>query len=114
MSATPGPPPEMSPDALNARLADYFILDVRTAAEDFLMGHIPGATRLSKSDVLSRVPKEKPVVVACLTGHRSIPMAAWLLEQGYQEVNNLTGGFLAWKGAGLRIERGSSTQAKLP
>eukprot|EP00667_Euglena_gracilis_P026873 EG_transcript_32721 len=113
MAQPPGPP-EMAPDRLNAHLADYFVLDVRTAAEDLLLGHIPGATRLGKSDILAKISKETPVVVACLSGHRSVPMAAWLLQQGYREVYNLTGGFLAWKSAGYRIERGSSTQPKVP
>ena len=44
--------------------------------------------------------KDRPIVVACLSGHRSVPMAQWLMGQGYAEVYNLKGGFLAWKGAG--------------
>jgi len=114
----------MSPGELKARLGTVVVLDVRTALEDVAMGHIPGAVRLSKDDILLQigtgrwlkvgVGKERPIVVVCLSGHRSPPMAEWLVAHGYGEVYDLTGGLLAWKGAGYPVSREASTPPSWP
>jgi rhodanese-related sulfurtransferase len=104
----------MSPGELKARLGTVVVLDVRTALEDVAMGHIPGAVRLSKDDILLQIGKERPIVVVCLSGHRSPPMAEWLVAHGYGEVYDLTGGLLAWKGAGYPVSREASTPPSWP
>jgi len=99
----------MSPAELKEKQGTVVVLDVRTALEDVVMGHIPGAVRLSKDDILQKIGKERPIVVACLSGHRSPPMADWLAAQGYGRVYDLTGGLLAWKGAGYPVSRKASS-----
>jgi rhodanese-related sulfurtransferase len=43
--------------------------------------------------------REIPVVVLCLSGHRSLPGTRWLRARGY-EAYSLRGGLMAWRKAG--------------
>lgn len=43
-----------------------------------------------------------PVVMLCLSGHRSLPGTRWLRARGYQAYS-LQGGLLAWKAAGYPL-----------
>lgn len=74
------------------------LLDVRTPAE-FALFHIPGA--VNRPDALA-VPAaglgldpDRPVVVICLTGHRSPFVAKKLADQGLA-ASNLTWGMFGW------------------
>ena len=76
------------------------LIDVRTAWE-YNWFHINGAANKPELvyDVaaLPAISKQEPVIVICLTGHRS-PLAAYRLKkQGFRKVYNLTWGMLAWK-----------------
>lgn len=83
------------------------LLDVRTGLE-YRWKHIPGAVRLTRQQVLQQIPKDRPVTVICLSGHRSIPVAKWLTQQGYQSIYNLSGGFWTWWRAGYPTVSGST------
>ncbi len=75
------------------------LLDVRTSWE-FHWFHLPGAQNVPFEKGLPRdlaIPREKAVVVICMTGHRSPPVAYRLLQAGYPRVYNLTGGMAGWK-----------------
>mgnify|MGYP006267120781 CR=1 FL=1 len=85
---------------------NYIVLDVRGWLE-YIMGHIPGAQRLSRSRILKEIPKNQAIAVVCLSGHRSLPVAHWLVGQGYQKVYNLQGGLMAWKGSGYSVKMGN-------
>jgi hydroxyacylglutathione hydrolase len=91
---------------LSDRYSDLLVLDVRSSVE-YLLGHIPGAEQFDQQIALQTVPKHQPIVVVCLSGRRSVPVAQWLVKQGYQTVYNLSGGVLAWQQAGYPIIRGS-------
>lgn len=77
------------------------IIDVRTRAEyDFF--HIPGAVNVpypaSLAELAMAAPDpSRPVVVICMSGHRSPPVAHQMQQGGYTDVKNLTWGMLAWK-----------------
>jgi rhodanese-related sulfurtransferase len=45
-----------------------------------------------------------PVVVLCLSGHRSLPGVRWLRARGY-EAYSLRGGILSWKKAGFELNQ---------
>lgn len=80
------------------------LVDVRTPFE-FNWFHIPGAEHkpelLAGAPSLPQTDKTKPVVVICMTGHRS-PLAAYRLKKhGFKRVYNLTWGMLAWKLFGM-------------
>jgi hydroxyacylglutathione hydrolase len=84
------------------------LVDARTGAE-FRRGTIVGARHAPLADMpasLQRLDLEpgEPVVVLCLSGHRSLPEARWLQARGY-EVYSLHGGLLAWQKAGFDLKQ---------
>jgi len=92
-----------------------FFLDVRTPGE-FAGGHAVGAQLVPwvygggrlNPDFVAQVekitPPDKPVVVICRSGSRSVPAAARLRGAGYKEVYNVLGGSIAWRAAHLPWE----------
>lgn len=93
-----------TPQELIARIEDQSVqlVDVRAATE-FNEGHIKNAEhrflgRLLRD--LSKLDKSKPIVVQCLAGGRSAIGASILQRAGFQ-VTNMTGGYKAWRAAGL-------------
>lgn len=75
------------------------LLDVRTPAE-FALFHIPGA--VNRPDAMHADPArlgldpKRPVVVVCMTGHRSPFVTRRLAAKGF-DASNLTWGMLGWK-----------------
>lgn len=110
---------QLGPDAFEKGTAgaNVQILDVRTAAE-FKTGHIKNALQADWSqqqqflDRIQYVDKDRPVYIYCLVGGRSAAAAAWMRQNGYREVRELTGGINSWKRAGKPLE-GSSTEPQL-
>ena len=51
-----------------------------------------------------RLDPARPVVVLCLSGHRSRPGTRWLRARGYQAYS-LQGGVMAWKAAGFSTHK---------
>jgi hydroxyacylglutathione hydrolase len=83
------------------------VLDVRGQAE-WKAGHIPGVENIPLGYLLDRiaeVPADRPVVLHCQGGGRSLIAASLLEARGITDVVNLTGGFGAWEKAGLPVER---------
>lgn len=48
------------------------------------------------ADRLGEVPRDRPVVVYCRVGQRSLEAAVTMSEAGYTQVTNLEGGLVAW------------------
>jgi len=84
------------------------LIDVREPAE-YADERIPEAINMPLSSFdPTQVPAstpEKPVVMQCRMGSRSIRASCQLLEQGWPEVLNLKGGIEAWKVAKLPVTR---------
>ncbi len=84
---------------LRSGQADLFLLDVRTPME-FAWFHLPEALNLPDAlnkEKMAQLPKERQLVVICMTGHRS-PLVAYALKgQGFNRVYNLTWGMMGWK-----------------
>ena len=55
---------------------------------------------------LDELPKDRALMFICHSGARSGRVAAFLLQQGYQDVANVAGGMLAWQAAGLPTRSG--------
>jgi len=76
------------------------IIDVRTPLE-YKWFHIRGAVNnpelLFDIDALPAKSKDDPLIVICMTGHRSPLVAYRLKKRGFKRVYNLTWGMLAWK-----------------
>lgn len=95
------------------------LLDVRTAGE-YQQGHLADALQAdwtNRSEFAERIKfldKNKPLMVYCASGGRSGQAAQWLMEQGFSQVVNLSGGIIAWKQSGLQIvSAGDSRQMSI-
>jgi len=78
---------------------DPFILSVRKP-EDYAKGHIPGAVNipwkaLADPENLAKLPKDKPIVDYCYTGHTGAVAATALNLMGY-DATNLLFGMMGW------------------
>ncbi|MGA3119088.1 MAG: rhodanese-like domain-containing protein [Syntrophobacteraceae bacterium] len=84
------------------------LIDVRTAAE-FRLFHVAGAENqpglLLVSGALNSQDKKRPLVIVCLSGHRSPVVGFRLKKQGFKNVYYLSWGMLAWIVTGGRFER---------
>lgn len=96
----------LTPAQLKSRQNQLMIIDVRGWLE-YWLGHIPGAQRLGKNQILKDISPDQAIVLTCLSGHRSAIAAQWLVTQGYRQVYNLQGGLLSWQSAGYAVQRGN-------
>jgi rhodanese-related sulfurtransferase len=81
---------------------DATVLDVRTPGEYEGLGHIPGAWLLPV-DLVASAPAvlqsgDRPVLVYCEHGVRSVAASRLLVAAGMSDVLNLSGGMAAWSG----------------
>ena len=85
------------------------LLDVRQPTEHRDV-RIDGATNVplqSLSQRLADVPRGRPLLVHCRTGHRSAVATSLLESRGFTDVVNVAGGITTWQAAGLPVRRGS-------
>jgi molybdopterin/thiamine biosynthesis adenylyltransferase/rhodanese-related sulfurtransferase len=100
---------EVTPQEVDALPADgATIVDVRESSE-WEQGHIPGAHHVSKSYIEQQIEaaapdRDAPVILYCAGGVRSLFAAQTLADMGYSDVASMSGGFQAWKGAGLGFD----------
>jgi rhodanese-related sulfurtransferase len=78
---------------------EFTLVDVRTALE-YELFHIPGSKNqpnlLLHPELFKAQDPRKPLVIICMTGHRSSVVAYGLRKRGFTEVHNLTFGMLGW------------------
>lgn len=80
---------------------EYTLLDVRQEWE-YEEFHIPGAQFIplvELPDRLDEVARDKPVIVYCAVGGRSMAASAFMEGQGFEDITNMLGGAMAWQGA---------------
>jgi molybdopterin/thiamine biosynthesis adenylyltransferase/rhodanese-related sulfurtransferase len=80
-------------------------LDVREQTE-WDEGYIPGAIHVPRGHLESRIEstlpnRDQPVVIYCAAGTRSALAAVTMIQMGYTDVVNMSGGFQQWKTMGL-------------
>jgi len=94
-------------DLKNYRLdSNTAILDVRHA-DEFEEGHLRGTVNIAHTRLLPRldeIPKNKRLLVHCLSGSRSAYATAMLQRHGFNVVQ-MEGGFQAWEKVGGEIVR---------
>jgi rhodanese-related sulfurtransferase len=88
---------------------DHILVDVREESE-WNAGHAAGAMHLGKGvierDVEAKIEDhDKTLVLYCGGGFRSALAADNLQKMGYKNVISLDGGWRAYTGAGLLVER---------
>ena len=84
--------------ALEMSKAGAVLSDVRTPAE-VAEGMAPGAINIPLQEIeqrLSEFPKDKDLLIYCRSGKRSMAASNFLIENGYDKVFNVVGGFLAF------------------
>jgi rhodanese-related sulfurtransferase len=84
----------------NRSALDFVILDVRTPSE-FSSGHIARATNIDFyapdfKDQVNKLDHNKRYLVYCRTGARSAQATQIMLELGFKNLWNLTGGIVQW------------------
>ena len=86
------------------------MIDMRTD-KDYREGHIANAVNLptGNAEIPAALDKyrERPVIVYCQRGQRSIALCNKLSKQGFASVYNLKGGVLAWQKADLPLTKNS-------
>lgn len=82
-------------------LAKTALIDVRTAVE-FSLGTIPGAVNIPLDELrerLAEVPQAKDIVVFCQVGLRGYLAYRILVQHGFAQVRNLSGGYKTYSTA---------------
>ncbi|RTR38265.1 thiosulfate sulfurtransferase GlpE [Shewanella canadensis] len=80
---------------------DIQIADIRDAAS-FESGHVAGSINLSNENLASFIAEadmDLPLIVICYHGISSQSAAQYLVEQGFDQVYSLDGGYQAWQEA---------------
>lgn len=93
--------PQLSIDEAAERVRDgrTVFVDVRDP-DSYEESHLPGAVHVTDDNLeefLASADKTVPVVVYCYHGNNSLGGAAYFLDQGFDEVYSMTGGFEAWR-----------------
>ncbi len=92
---------EVTPRELKRRLdagEQITVLDVREPWE-FAIAHLPGVLHIPLGEVpdrLADIDRQRPLVVMCKVGGRSLRVAQFLAGHGFANVANLAGGIDAW------------------
>lgn len=96
---------EISPQWVAGHLDDVHILDVRTKVEtDEESARLSDAQMIPINELRDRVaevPKDKPVMIICRSGKRSVLAFNVLREAGWTKVASINGGLLRWNEEGL-------------
>jgi phage shock protein E len=98
---------EISPQDAAAKLksGEATIIDVREK-DEWDEEHIPDAIHMSRGtlelDIEEKVPDTNAMIIChCGGGGRGALATESLQKMGYKNVRNMSGGFKAWKAAGL-------------
>lgn len=88
---------------------DHLLIDVREESE-WAAGHAAGAMHLSKGvierDIETKIPEQdRKLVLYCGGGFRSALAADNLRKMGYSNAISLDGGWRAYSGSGLPVEK---------
>jgi rhodanese-related sulfurtransferase len=90
-------------EALDTDPDSILVIDIR-GADDFEEAHIPGSVFADRSEVaglMSRIPQDKPVYIACFSGQNAGYTVAYLRMAGFDNVTSMAFGInLGW------VERG--------
>lgn len=88
---------------------DALVIDVRTSAE-YKAGHIKGARNMPLKgfeDDIRKLDdsKSSPVLLYCNTGNTVTRAVRQLQTAGFENINNLAGGIVAWKDASMPLTK---------
>ena len=84
--------------ALEMQNAGAVLIDVRTPGE-VAEGTAPGSINIPLQEAeqrLAEFPKDKDLLIFCRSGKRSMAVSNFLIQNGYERVFNVVGGFMAF------------------
>ena len=97
--------PEAAIGDVPATFGDGVVLLDAREDDEWQRGHAPDAQHIPMGDVPARMAEidtDADLYVVCHSGGRSQRVAQYLARNGYEPVN-ITGGMLAWAGAGRPV-----------
>jgi rhodanese-related sulfurtransferase len=83
---------------LNDKERAVVVIDVREPHE-YMAGHIPAVPLIPMGEIAEyadEMDKEREYVIVCRSGQRSLNVARYFQELGFEHVHNYEGGMLAW------------------
>ncbi|MBU3647593.1 MAG: sulfurtransferase [Limnohabitans sp.] len=96
-------------EAFKAIQSCDLLIDVREN-DEFLAGHLPGATHLSRGMLEFKMagnpkwqPRDLKIVLYCKTSGRAALCAQSLVQMGYTHIQSISGGIDAWQAAGHEV-----------
>jgi rhodanese-related sulfurtransferase len=93
------------------------LIDIRSDSQRERDGLMPGAKVVPRNELEWRLDPEcdycdpelarpaEQVVIVCNEGYQSSLVAATLKDMGFERATDVDGGFRAWRGAGLPVDR---------
>ena len=101
---------QISCEAVQAKRlrGDSFVLFDCREQDEWHYCHIDGATLIPMSELQSRVVeleqhRDSEIIVYCHHGVRSLQVAMWLQQQGFQQAASMAGGIEEWS---LDVDQG--------
>ena len=85
---------------------DLLLIDVR-GQDELSEGYIEGSTLMPLWAIIKgtqRPPQNKPILLICAVGGRSLALGKLMSKNGWNEIYNLKGGISAWKDAKLPVK----------
>jgi len=91
----------ISPEEAQTRMEaeEVVLVDIRDP-ESHAAAHIPSSIHLNDRSVqqfLEKTDREKAVIVYCYHGNSSQMAARFFVEQGFNQVYSMSGGFEVWR-----------------
>ncbi len=102
-------------DIDTANKSEVTILDVRTS-DEYLLERIEGAVNIPLDELrdrLSEIPTEKSIYIYCAIGLRGYLAARILMQKGYKNVYNLSGGYKTYQAATEPIKNGKTIKTNV-
>lgn len=93
---------------IDSKKTDFLVVDVRPSPDMFKAGHIPGAIFIPVQDILKpeslkKLPKDKKIILVCVTGQtQNLPIVA-LKALGYNALT-MKFGMAAWDKNSLGVK----------
>jgi len=81
------------------------IVDVRNTSEvENVTFDVPNYINIPLNELeerINEIPKDKEIVMVCISGERSLKTTYFLMNSGYENVSNMDGGILKWASKGF-------------
>jgi rhodanese-related sulfurtransferase len=94
------------------------LLDVRER-DEFLAVRVEGSLFIPMSQLgvrVDEIPSDRPILVMCASGSRSVSATSFLLQRGWTDVGSVASGIDGWQRMGLPVKHGplAEGEGRLP